>query len=208
VEDVLRPVGFVAIVFGFVLAALGVASSLHAVPPAQFPDRWLELTGGFFMLAGIGLTAIAGRSGEPFLIQATTRTSPPPDGELSINVTTSTKTIGAPPRMLSSLLSKLVDASSKDMIAGMLADLDDPSKASTIHIEGADPAQVKEELRRLLSPDTSGGSDDKAGAGGAEPPPDASLDLRSSQLRELDNLHATGVLNDEQYDAARAKLLG
>jgi uncharacterized protein YjeT (DUF2065 family) len=209
VEDILRPVGFVAIVIGFVLVALGVATSMHALPPAQFPDRWLALVGGIFMLVGIGLTALAGRSVKPSVIAPTAPQVKPPLATFSIKITKSTKTVGSEPGgLIPTALSRLVDVSSKAMIAGMLADLDDPSKASTIHIEGADPAQVKEELRKLLSSDNTVQADLKAGSSTADSPPETSIDARSSQLRELDDLHATGVLSDEQYQAARAKLLG
>jgi hypothetical protein len=193
-----------------VLVALGIAQSLHALPPAQFPDRWLELVGGIFMLVGIGLTALAGRSGQPFIIPATAQAPvTAPNVGFSINVTKSTKSIGvAEAGIISTVLSKVVDKSSDAMIAGMLADLDDPSKASNIHIEGVDPGQVKDELRRLLSRDTSTDPVDTAGSSIADPRPDTSFDARSSQLRELDDLHAAGLLNDEQYQAARAKLPG
>lgn len=197
-EDVLRAVGFVAIVIGFVVVALGVAASMGTLPPAQFPERWLELVGGIIMLAGIGLTALAGRSSKPSVIASTTQSVTAPNTTFSIKITKSTKTVGADSSgMIPAVLSRLVDVSSKAMIAGMLADLDDPAKASTIHIEGADPEQVKAELRKLLSPDKT-----------TEPQPITSMDTRSNQLRELDDLHATGVLTDEQYQAARAKLLG
>ena len=208
-EDVLRPVGFVAIVVGFILVALGVAASMNALPPAQFPDRWLELAGGIFMLAGIGLTAIAGRSAEPSVTSSSTPSVTAPNTTFSIKITKSTKTIDANPGGLNpAALSRLVDVSSKAMIAGMLADLDDPAKSSTIHIEGADQAQVKEELRKLLSVDKTSEAADSGGSSIAGPQPDASMDARSNHLRELDDLHAAGVLSDEQYQAARAKLLG
>ncbi len=216
-EDVLRPVGFVAIVVGFILVALGVAASMNALPPAQFPDRWLELAGGIFMLVGIGLTAIAGRSAEPSVnattnpsvTSSTTPSVTAPHTTFSIKITKSSKTVGADTGgMIPSVLSRLVDVSSKAMIAGMLADLDDPAKSSSIHIEGADPAQVKEELRKLLSPDKTLGAVDQGGSSVAGPPPATSMDAQANQLRELDDLHAAGDLTDEQYQAARTKLLG
>lgn len=209
-EDVLRPLGFVSIVFGFILVALGVAQSMHAVPPGQLPDQWLESVGGIFMLVGIGLTAIAGRSGEPSIISATARS--PVDatnGALSFKITKTTKTMGVDPAgMIPTALSHLVDASSKALLTGMLADLNDPTKASTIHIEGADAAKVKEELQKLLSPANAADATEAAAPSTTESQPDASLDVAASQLRELDDLHAAGVLSDEQYQAARAKLLG
>jgi hypothetical protein len=210
VEDVLRPLGVVVIVFGFLLVALGVAQSMHAVPPGQLPDRWLESVGGVFMLAGIGLTAIAGRSGEPSIISTTVRSpADAADSALSFKITKTTKTIGVDPAgMIPMALSHLVDASSKALLTGMLADLNDPSKSSTIHIEGADAAQVKEELRKLLSPDKPAEAGEAAASSTTETPPDASLDVATGKLRELDDLHAAGVLNDDQYQAARAKLLG
>lgn len=209
-EDVLRPLGFVVIVFGFLLVALGVAQSMHAVPPGQLPDRWLESVGGIFMLAGIGLTAIAGRSGEPSIISTTVRSpADAADSALSFKITKTTKTIGVDPAgMIPMALSHLVDASSKALLTGMLADLNDPSKSSTIHIEGTDAAQVKEELRKLLSPDKPAEAGEAAASSTTDMPPDASLDVATGKLRELDDLHAAGVLNDEQYQAARAKLLG
>ena len=208
-EDALRLVGFVAIVFGFVLVALGVAASMHTLPPEQFPVRWLELSGGIFMLAGIGLTALAGRSGDPAAIASTTRPVTAPKTTFSIKITKSTKTVGTDPGgILPAALSRLVDVSSKAMIAGMLADLDDPAKSSMIHIEGADPAQVKEELRKLLSSDKAPEAVDTGGSSTVDVQLNASTDARSNQLRELDDLHAAGILNDEQYQAARAKLLG
>ena len=209
-EDVLRPLGFVCIIFGFVLVALGVAQSMHVIAQVQLPDRWLESVGGIFMLAGIGLTAIAGRSGEASIISSTTATpAGASNSSLSFKITKTTKTIGVDPAgMIPTALSHLVDASSKALLTGMLADLNDPSKASTIHIEGADVAHVKEELRKLLSPGQTAEVLDPSTASAADPQPDASLDVRSGQLRELDELHAAGVLNDEQYQAARAKLLG
>lgn len=94
------------------------------------------------------------------------------------------------------------------MLAGIIADLDDPAKASSIHIEGADPSQVKEELQKLLSPDTTAEAVAAAGSSTAEAQPEAAPESRLSQLRELDDLHAAGTLSDEQYQAARAKLLG
>jgi len=209
VEDVLRPVGFICIVFGFVVVALGVAESMHALPAGQLPDRWLELVGGIFMLVGIGLTAIAGRSGQPFIISATPRSVPAPVTEFSVKMTKSTSPVGVDTAgMIPTALSHLLDASSKAMLAGMIADLDDPTKASTIHIEGADPSQVKDELRKLLLPDKTADAVAAEVPSTAETQPEALQDSRSGQLRELDDLHAAGVLSDEQYQAARAMLLG
>jgi uncharacterized protein YjeT (DUF2065 family) len=208
-EDQLRPIGFVSVTFGFLLVALGVAQSLHALPPAQFPDRWLEMVGGIFVLAGIGLTAIAGRSGQPSIISDTTRSLAAPNAVFSVKITKSTSGIGEDPAgMVPTALSHLLDASSKSMLAGMIADLDDPTKASSIHIEGADPSQVKEELQKLLSPDTTSGAVAAAGSSTAQTQPEAPPESRLSQVRELDDLHAAGVLSDDQYQAARAKLLG
>jgi uncharacterized protein YjeT (DUF2065 family) len=208
-EDGLRPIGFVAIVIGFVFIALGIAASMGTLPASQFPDRWLELVGGIFMLAGVGLTALAGRTGKPSAVASTTPSVTAPNTTFSIKITKSAKTIGADPGgMIPAVLSRLVDVSSKAMVAGMLADLDDPAKASTIHIEGADLEQVKAELRKLLSPDKTAEANSDAGSNMAESQPNVSTDARSNQLRELDDLHAAGVLSDEQYQAARAKLLG
>jgi hypothetical protein len=192
-----------------VLVALGIAQSVHALPPAQFPDRWLELVGGIFMLVGIGLTALAGRSSEQPVTSGTARPVTAPNTTFSIKITKSTTTVGADPGgMIPAALSRLVDVSSKAMIAGMLADLDDPAKSSTIHIEGVDSGQVKDELRKLLSPDKTTEADDASGSSTATSQPEVSLDARSTQLRELDELHTAGVLSDDQYQAARTKLFG
>jgi hypothetical protein len=210
VEDVLRPIGFVCVVFGFVLVALGIAQSMHAVPPGQLPDRWLESVGGIFMLVGIGLTAIAGRSGEPYIISSTT-TLPveATDNPLSIKITKTTRTIGVDPGgMIPTALSHLVDASSKGLLAGMLADLEDPSKASTIQVDGVHVAQVKDELRRLLALAVAAEEPAATGTDTTAPEPETQADVSANRLRELDDLHAAGVLSEELYQAARAKLLG
>jgi|GEM_PF-6963053 len=207
-EDVLRPLGFVGIVFGFLLIALGIAQSFHTIPPTQFSDRLLESTGAVLIVIGIALTEIARRSGESATVSAVS-TIPGTDANkpLSITMTKTTRTIGVDPAgMTPTALSHLVDASSKALLTGMLADLNDPSKASTIHIEGGDIEQVKEKLRTLLSPATAAEVTDATAA--SNPNPDAPLDASAAQLRELDDLHAAGVLSDEQYQAARAKLLG
>jgi len=59
-----------------------------------------------------------------------------------------------------------------------------------------------------LSPAKADDSAEEAAPSTAETQPDASLDVAESKLRELDDLHTAGVLSDEQYQAARAKLLG
>lgn len=207
-EGVLRPLGFVGIVFGFLLVALGVAQSFHAISPTQFSDRLLESAGGIIFFIGFALTAIARLFGEPASISAMAR---PPVGTsnnpLSITVTKTTRTIGVDPAgMIPTALSHLVDASSRTLLTGMLADLEDPTKASTIQIEGADAAQIKDHLRKLLSPAAT--TEVTGATATSDPKPEASPDIAAGQLRELDDLHAAGVLSDEQYQAARAKLLG
>lgn len=209
-EDVLRPLGFVGIVFGFLLVALGIAQSFHAIPPTQFSDGLLESAGGIILFIGFALTVIARLFGDSASFFATAR--PPVESAnnaVSFKITKTTKTVGVDPAgMIPTALSHLVDASSKALLTGMLADLEDPSKASTIQIEGGDAAQIKEQLRKLLSPALAAEADAATAPGATEPAPDVPLDASAAKLRELDDLHASGVLNDEQYQAARAKLLG
>jgi putative oligomerization/nucleic acid binding protein len=42
----------------------------------------------------------------------------------------------------------------------------------------------------------------------AEPPPAAPQDDMATKLKQLAELHSTGVLSDEEFAAAKAKLLG
>jgi hypothetical protein len=198
-----RPLGFVCIVIGFVVVALGVAQSMEAIPATQLSSRSLEMIGALFCIIGFVLTTIAGSApvSSTFIAPAGSP-EPPTIGTRTFTVTKTITGFAPSGAHVPGVVERLVDASSKALLSGMLADLDDPAKRSKIQIEGGDPEQITDQLRKYLSSAEAPEADTTASL------PDNSADGRSKQLQELDDLHNAGVLSDEQYQAVRAKLLG